>query len=603
MGSLPQLPAHHPHDEAFVENSLAKLPLRFRPVVGRHYEARFGRGDKQARFEANTALRELVEKLPQKAYRLAADDAELIESAKRWAARCQQLAAPIVDSTEAYSVLAAYAKRRDITPPDPIGVGKSYRGAVARLLDEQWWRRAIRRDHGRTIESLARRLFLVHKGAGIYSSDETLYRRRGQKTRNRRMLDEVMAVNELGQEYTLTELAELSVSNPAIRRGELMMRIAGFEECADHIGHVGEFITITCPSRMHKATICKKTGRAIENPKFDGTTPAEAQKYLGQVWARIRAKLDRHGIKLYGFRVAEPHHDGCPHWHFLVFFPAEARELVRDTFKHYALQADGDEPGADRRRVTFKAIDRAKGTAAGYIAKYIAKNIDGHAIGSDLYGTEAIEAAERVDAWAACWGIRQFQQLGGPSVTVWRELRRMHDEETGTLEDARIAADTGDWFNYVQVMGGPTAPRKEQPIRPAYWQEINHDTGELPQNRYGEEAGGRIFGVQVYGTYHMTRWHQWETRWRPVEACGTVATVAGVQRTPYGPEVANEGSSAPVPAHAQASAYAWEWARGLLAKGASPQPWSSVNNCTMREAPTVRRPALANAYEKHIPTP
>ena len=67
------------------------------------------------------------------------------------------------------------------------------------------------------------------------------------------------------------------------------------------------------------------------------------------------------------------------------------------------------------------AMDPAKGGAVGYIVKYIAKNIDGHQIGDegDLEAeTAASEGARRVRAWASLWGLRQFQQLGGPSVSV-----------------------------------------------------------------------------------------------------------------------------------------------------------------------------------------
>ena len=63
-----------------------------------------------------------------------------------------------------------------------------YRGAVRRLSDEYWWRRAIRRNHGRKVEGLARKLFLVNKTAGIYSSDETVFRVGAQRRRNYRML-------------------------------------------------------------------------------------------------------------------------------------------------------------------------------------------------------------------------------------------------------------------------------------------------------------------------------------------------------------------------------------------------------------------------------
>ena len=162
-----------------------------------------------------------------------------------------------------------------------------------------------------------------------------------------------------------------------------MVRIKGFEMVADLLGHAGEFYTLTTPSRMHA---CLHNGKT--NLRYDGTTTLQAHKYLTHLWALIRAELHRQGIRPYGFRVVEPHYDGTPQWHLLLFMPAKHRATVREVMRRYALADCGEEPGAQTHRFKAIAIDPAKGTAAGYIAKYIAKNIDGHALGQELYGND-----------------------------------------------------------------------------------------------------------------------------------------------------------------------------------------------------------------------
>ena len=68
-------------------------------------------------------------------------------------------------------------------------------------------------------------------------------------------------------------------------------------------------------------------------------------------------------------------------------------------------------------------IDKKKGSAASYIAKYIAKNIDGYQM-SDHEDDETGELIKKqvnpVQAWAGTWNIHQFQFQGSPSVTVWQ---------------------------------------------------------------------------------------------------------------------------------------------------------------------------------------
>lgn len=447
---------------------------------------------------------------------------------------------------------------------------------AARLQSEKWWRRFFRRTVARRLEHLLRAEFnVVNRRAQLYVSDESVKRRRQRRRRNQAVMEAVSLINELGQEFSLSDLVERSNANPAIRRAELMVRIAGFETIARDSGHIGEFITLTAPSRFHRAH--HKGG--IANAKYDGTDPREAQGYLQKVWARIQSALKREGIQIYGFRVVEPHHDGCPHWHGLFFMPGGHRKTFRRIVARYACRDSREELGleyfqtaeearrvakkiqaeqkeriesmgiqakaetldaimarlpveagfwarADNRvfnqvskRVGFEAIDWRRGTAAGYIAKYIAKNIAknidgrnnaGESVGVDFEAADAadvVDTAQRVDAWASVWGIRQFQQIGGAPVSVWRELRREGMSEgdyNDTIVRAAHAADVGDWGKFTMIMGGVDCPRDARTLRL-----YKEDVAEL--NCYGEPRDKVTRGVfeTDTGLIKISRIHEW----------------------------------------------------------------------------------------------
>lgn len=430
---------------------------------------------------------------------------------------------------------------------EPPAAKLSHQGALARMFESEWWVRRLRATHGRRIEGAAQRLGYVHKGAACYVSDVSLARRQDQKERNARALERQSVVNQFGDEYTLAELAEKSNANPRVRSAELLTRIKGFELIAGDLGHVAEFWTMTAPSRCHAV---KEGGK--QNPKWDETDPRGAQAWLCQQWARFRAWAKRDGVEFYGFRVAEPHHDGCPHWHLLLFMPSDVVEKARARFHRFALVTPESEAlrratvkqiraafgvtwkraaemrveGLDRAEAIedadedrcahatkFVRIDQAEeGGAVGYIIKYISKNIDGYKLQHDLFGNEAVSASQRVEAWAATWGIRQFQQVGGAPVGVWRELRKLKasDDLTDTTEAARQAADVGrnsgygeagaGWAEYLRIQGGAVVPRKALVLRVAYTKEGERydpvtESVEPAENCYGEPAQPAVFGV------------------------------------------------------------------------------------------------------------
>ncbi len=472
-----------------------------------------------------------------------------------------------IDSTEAaelktlhrwYLHAGMIALQFNVTPPHwqrvtrKVACVDEIAPAVIRLFSEVWWRGHLRRIAAQWREHLQIALGNVSRQKQPYASNDCVSAWREQKRRTREFLNSMELEDEEGNRISLIDKHDGSVANPAIRRSELMTRIRGFETICQSLGYVGEFYTLTAPSAWHATT---RAG--YRNHKWNGASPAQTQGYFTRLWARIRAKLHRSKLRIFGIRVAEPHHDATPHWHLLLFMQPQDVSRVRDIVGDFAREEDSHELHSDkakRARFHAEAIDPQKGSATGYVAKYIAKNIDGYALEGERdneSGASLQETACAVSAWATRWHIRQFQFIGGAPVTVYRELRKMADAETArglSIEFALVhdAADSGDWAGYVNAQGGPFVRRDDLQVRTLYAPDDEF-------NQYGETSL-RIRGVydtQVgAGSPVLTRLKKW-----------TIVP----KRT------------------------------GVDLQGAPAPSWSSVNNCT------PRRPSYLDGYRDPPP--
>jgi hypothetical protein len=490
---------------------LSRVPAAMKKPLAQKYLARYERDHVNANRQL-LELNELIDSLSldNQPLRDHFDEDKLLQIAHQKADIVKRLTAGKNDEAAAKTI-TDYCRNMGLI----IRTKHTSKGLRLRAIDPDWWRRQLRKLTARSLEEIAIKSGLVHRGAGIYCSDFALASYRAMKARNRSLLEQIIMSNENGDEFSLQELSDRTTANPAVRRAELMTRIRGFEEYAKSIRFAAVFITITAPSHYHARSY-----------RFSGATPRDTQRYLNQVWARIRAAAHRRNISLFGFRVAEPHHDGTPHFHALLFTePHNQAELVRITNK-YALAECGDEKGAKLHRVKVEFIDYKKGSATSYIAKYISKNIDGYGVGQDLEGFDAISSAERISAWASVWGIRQFQQIGGVPVTVWRTLRKLDTEfENSDAERARVAADNGEWDLFLRHSMAAGLELFKQ----SSWEQINHQTGEIETvreavNKYGEPVSNHVIGIRAAsGEIRCLVFHFWEARlarpWTGVNNC------------------------------------------------------------------------------------
>ncbi|PHV10898.1 replication endonuclease [Chitinimonas sp. BJB300] len=470
-----------------------------------------------------------------------------------------------IDSTREFIV-----ERFGLRLPEPVEPERVKSGSVTlegvgrRMEDDRVWRRNLIRRHMQVLEHNRIASGRVRRDHETIISDQALQTMQSKWEDQQAALQATLAFSDAGDEVSLSELQQASVSNPRLRFAELITRVKGFELIAEDIGHCAVFVTLTCPSRFHPSkTISikrqkgKRAYKQVTNPVWeaaDRPTPKHANNHLCRVWAQTRAAGARRHLGVYGIRVTEPHADACPHWHMILFGEPHALGQFVALFNYYACRDDAEElteavwekvkvegksrpiwrkkPGATVRfdcmtMTPARVLEdgRRVGGAVAYLTKYLTKNLDGkteelaaggehRALGDDYEaGTDTVTGAKKVRGWASLWRLRQFQLYGGPPVGLWRELRKLKGAEQDSvfLDYAVLAADKGDWRSFCQLMGGPNVSRKDMPVGFV----MADRPGEV--NRYGEQACAVIKGVQDLVqpiAPVVTRTKVWRIEWR-----------------------------------------------------------------------------------------
>ncbi|WP_417636444.1 replication endonuclease, partial [Citrobacter freundii] len=389
--------------------------------------------------------------------------------------------------------------------------------AISRLIKDEWWVSQLKAQRMRWREALLIAAGEVNKDRSPYASKMAIRDVHARRLANLEYLKSCELENKVtGERIDLISKVMGSISNPEIRRMELMNTIAGIERYAASVGDVGMFITLTTPSKYHPTRqVGKGENKTVQlNHGWNETafTPKDGQRYLCRIWSLIRTAFKDNDLEVYGMRVVEPHHDGTPHWHMMLFCKPGQRKAINEIMRRYALKEDGHEKGAAKQR--FESRHLNQGGAAGYIAKYIAKNIDGYALDGQLdhdTGKPLKDTAAAVTAWASTWRIPQFKPIGLPTMGAYRELRKLPrgvsiaSEFDDRVEAVRAAADEGEFDLYIIAQGGANMPRDAQAVRVA--RKVTDEVNEY------EEDIERVVGIYAphlgASRIHVTRTAEW----------------------------------------------------------------------------------------------
>lgn len=329
-------------------------------------------------------------------------------------------------------------------------------------------RRWLRMQAKQGVAAINLTLGLIGGGAKKHCSDFEKNLRDQQKNRWKKFAEQTV----LRRGSSEISMIDIMAGAQKKRASEVYALSKGLEKHAKNEGKTWAFLTLTAPARMHP-------NPAEGKNTWDGTMPISAHRWLHHAWRRAEGRCRKDGIIISGVRVAEPHADGCPHWHLLVF--AAGCEMAR--IEEILRSQTGAEHWRSEAGLKFVVDDGRGAAAASYLFKYVLKSIGSTEVLTGESGT--------VDAWKSTWGIRSFQWLGMPPVGLWRALRGLNEvpeppatgvwtwDERTQIRAARRefidrrrshlariwrAARRGDGAEFIYLAGGLNVKRAARPI-------------------------------------------------------------------------------------------------------------------------------------------
>jgi hypothetical protein len=389
----------------------------------------------------------------------AEEQARCAKDEMRWKARCGLAWERIVKSSVG-RVMRLFGVK---TPLDLYGVRNWLRAAKApdrvawevayeRILNPRWWRRAVCREMVPAREKMWR--ILAPEWIEAVSPDAR------EESRDRDRANEIWAKN---YEAIRMDNPGQVIGMPSPKQhhkrqyAEILATAKGLGDLADAAGMTPWLITVTVPEHMHPTTTAGMAGRVRRaNQAWDQSTPRDVMRWLTNRWQRLRSALNRRSIQTYWLRATEPHKDGTPHYHLVMWAEDQHWPEIRRLFRHYFEAGAAASQARQKRGVQVERVMGGTAGAVAYATSYIAKGTDG------ISGEEG--EAERMRAWRRTWNVRAFE-FSERKATLWRMLRATDLDPASRGKSAQAAARAGQFAAFLQAVtqGGITLYRETTP--------------------------------------------------------------------------------------------------------------------------------------------
>lgn len=382
-----------------------------------------------------------------------------------------------------WRIAAAGRAGRELEEPGPDNL---------RRMCEKWWRRRLRKEAGLARQHLAAALGTIGKNGAPYADDYSLTRWREVQASAVAWAADRSLMSPDGKSFVAMKDVIASSAEASLMRLRTIAR--GLDELAERRGLVPIMITMTLPPEWHpNPSVGTKTWTPDKGPR-------ETDEAMRSLLKRFRARLSKSKIQALGLRVWEPHKDGTPHLHALLYV---SDDQIAEVDRHLNALCPEPSPRARNRKgqvirvaSDLKAIDRRKGRGSTYIMKYLQKALsagagDDTASQSSDDGDKDDQLAhyERHRAISSERGWRRWGFLGVHGIgRVWQRLLTSDGKE---LEDApevtrniKSAMEDGRWADALELLGAI----RERGTKPAVT--LDYEDVETAYGDFGKRAIG-----------------------------------------------------------------------------------------------------------------